>query len=298
MPEFQARPDEVSGAVPFRFVVAWTCLYAQFPETSVGRTALQQTTNSEPWTRPPTEAEISWAMVVPKMQGARPRRRVLEIAPAPAPAPARNGRRFARMAVICSSAIASAALLLFFLHAPPKPPQAAPRLISHVPPIPARAVESDTKPARKPQPVVTRKPRVIPPPLVESTIVESSPPPPMSDAPDRVATSARVHAPPVHGPYPLSPIMLGGFESSRVLTKVKPVYPEAAAIAKVEGTVRVRATIGENGAVKGVELESGPAMLFQAASDAVRQWRFLPARLNGDPVEDVTHVNITFGLVK
>ncbi len=91
---------------------------------------------------------------------------------------------------------------------------------------------------------------------------------------------------------------MGGFESSRVLTKVKPIYPEAAAAAEVQGTVRLRATIDTNGVVEAVELESGPAMLFQAASDAVRQWRFLPARLNGDSVEDVTHINVTFTLVK
>ncbi len=91
---------------------------------------------------------------------------------------------------------------------------------------------------------------------------------------------------------------MGGFESSRVLTKVKPIYPEAATLAQVQGTVRLRAAIGKDGLVQSVELESGPAMLFQAASDAVRQWRFLPARLNGDPVEDVTHINVTFTLVK
>jgi len=122
----------------------------------------------------------------------------------------------------------------------------------------------------------------------------------MRETPDLVAASARVPAPAMHGLDSASrpSIMLAGFESSRVLTRVKPIYPEAAAAAQVQGTVRLRATIDTNGMVGVVELESGPAVLFQAASEAVRQWRFLPARLNGDPVEDVTHINVTFTLVK
>ena len=91
---------------------------------------------------------------------------------------------------------------------------------------------------------------------------------------------------------------IDAFESSRVLTKVKPVYPPAATLASVEGTVRVKATIGKDGNVQAVELVTGPPMLVQAAIDAVRQWKFLPATHNGTPVEDEIHINISFGLLK
>jgi protein TonB len=196
------------------------------------------------------------------------------------------------MAVACGSAIAAAALLALLLRTPPKPPQAAPRPIAEIPAVPVRGGETDSKPARKPEPIATRKPRVIPLPIVEGGA-------PKFENASAIAPPPRIpidRDEPQAAPGP--PIMMAGFESSRVLTKVKPIYPEAAATAQVQGTVRLRATIDTNGVVEVVELESGPVMLFQAASDAVRQWRFLPARLNGDPVEDVTHINVTFTLVK
>ncbi len=88
------------------------------------------------------------------------------------------------------------------------------------------------------------------------------------------------------------------FQSSLVISKVKPVYPEVARLASVQGTVRLRATIGPDGSVQAAEAESGPPLLVQAAIDAVRQWKFLPARRNGQSVEDETHIDLSFVLVK
>ena len=87
-------------------------------------------------------------------------------------------------------------------------------------------------------------------------------------------------------------------DSARAIRKVKPAYPEMARITLVEGTVKLKATIGRDGAVENVEPVSGPPLLLQAASDAVRQWTFLPARRNGQAVQDVTEINVSFGLVK
>jgi periplasmic protein TonB len=291
MQEFQASPGEVCGPVPFRFTVTWTGIYADFPETTAPNTALLPTRDLDPWNRPPSEAEIAWSMVVPKLHKLRPRRAIPQIEPASAAAPVENWKRFAGRTVTCSSAIVAAAILFLLLRTQPKP-QPAPRPTPALASVPARAPEADPEPARKPEPVVIRKPRVSPPPVVETSPLKFQP--------------AAVISPPSRIPVELAepdsasppPIPMGGFESSRVLTKVKPIYPEAATLAQVQGTVRLRAAIGKDGLVQSVELESGPAMLFQAASDAVRQWRFLPARLNGDPVEDVTHINVTFTLVK
>ncbi len=88
------------------------------------------------------------------------------------------------------------------------------------------------------------------------------------------------------------------FQSSLVIGKVKPVYPEVARLALVQGTVRLKATIGTDGSVDALELVSGPPLLAQAAIEAVRQWRFLPATRNGVRVEDETHVDVSFTLVK
>lgn len=91
---------------------------------------------------------------------------------------------------------------------------------------------------------------------------------------------------------------MAGFEGSRVISKVKPIYPQVAKLAQVQGTVRLKATIATDGSVQTVELESGPALLAEAAIEAVRLWTFLPATRNGTPVEDVTHIDLSFALVK
>jgi periplasmic protein TonB len=95
-----------------------------------------------------------------------------------------------------------------------------------------------------------------------------------------------------------APPEMEDFQSSRIISKVKPVYPEIARLAKVEGTVRFKAIIGADGTVQNLALESGPTMLAQAAIEAIRQWTFLPATRNGDPVEDTIHIDVGFTLIK
>ena len=56
------------------------------------------------------------------------------------------------------------------------------------------------------------------------------------------------------------------------------------------------ATISKSGTIENLTLVSGPAMLAQAAEDAVKQWRYKPYLLNGEPVEVQTQVNVTFSL--
>ena len=89
-----------------------------------------------------------------------------------------------------------------------------------------------------------------------------------------------------------------GFESSRVLKKAPPIYPDPAITGRVQGTVRLKATIAKDGTVQNIEVMSGPALLVQAAEDAVRRWTFLPARYRGEIVEDVTHVTVNFALAQ
>jgi protein TonB len=56
------------------------------------------------------------------------------------------------------------------------------------------------------------------------------------------------------------------------------------------------AVIGKDGAVRDVRVESGPPLLAQAAIDAVRQWRYKPYFLNGEPVEVDSHITVNFTL--
>lgn len=83
---------------------------------------------------------------------------------------------------------------------------------------------------------------------------------------------------------------------SQLLYQVNPTMNEDARKQDVQGTVVLHIVIDPDGNVSQVQPVSGPALLVQDALDAVRQWRFRPTLLNGDPVEVDTTVNITFSL--
>jgi protein TonB len=87
-----------------------------------------------------------------------------------------------------------------------------------------------------------------------------------------------------------------GVATGLLLQKVQPTYPAIAKAARVQGTVVLQATISKNGSITNLRVQSGPAMLQQSALDAVRNWRYKPYLLNGDPVEVETTVNVVFSL--
>ncbi len=75
-----------------------------------------------------------------------------------------------------------------------------------------------------------------------------------------------------------------------------PTYPQQARDAKLQGRVRLLTLFGTDGAVKAVRLLSGHCWLFSAASEAIRQWSIEPVQVNGEAVEVVVPVEITFML--
>jgi len=88
----------------------------------------------------------------------------------------------------------------------------------------------------------------------------------------------------------------GGVMVGNLLLKTQPVYPPIAKAARVSGTVVLQASISKTGSIENLKVVSGPAMLQQSAIDAVRQWRYRPYLLNGEPVEVETTVNVIFTL--
>jgi protein TonB len=87
-----------------------------------------------------------------------------------------------------------------------------------------------------------------------------------------------------------------GVAQGMLIQRTTPVYPSIAKTARVAGTVVLEATISKNGLVEGLRVVSGPEMLRQAAVDAVRSWRYKPYKLNNEPVEVETTVNVVFSL--
>ncbi len=107
----------------------------------------------------------------------------------------------------------------------------------------------------------------------------------------------RGHTPPAIQVAPPKPLVVSsGVAAGMLIQKPPPTYPSIAKSGRVSGTVELHAVISETGAVKDVQVVSGPAMLRQAAVDAVRQWRYKPYRLNNEPVEVETTVNVIFTL--
>ncbi len=85
-------------------------------------------------------------------------------------------------------------------------------------------------------------------------------------------------------------------EDGLLILKTMPAYPIIAKTAGISGTVVLAATISKTGTIENLRVTSGPAMLQQAALDAVQTWRYRPYLLDGQPVKVETTVNVIFTL--
>jgi protein TonB len=90
----------------------------------------------------------------------------------------------------------------------------------------------------------------------------------------------------------------GSVMQQHLLHRVDPEYPAEAEQAHMQGLVVVNASIAPDGTVKRVEPVSGPPLLAQAATDAVRWWRFQPYQVNGQAVPVETTIEVDFQLPK
>ena len=114
-------------------------------------------------------------------------------------------------------------------------------------------------------------------------IVPSQPAPP---APPKAAA-----------PAPASPAKsdVGGqLTAAQIITRVEPDYPRLARQSGAAGVVELEATISVDGRVKNPRVIRGNTMLQRAAVDAVLQWRYKPATLNGKPVESPVEIKLNF----
>lgn len=98
-------------------------------------------------------------------------------------------------------------------------------------------------------------------------------------------------------PLPTPPVRLhSGIEAPRKIADKAPVYPAIATAVRVEGIVILEATIDETGQVADLKVLRSVPMLDAAAVDAVKQWRYSPARLNGTPIPVIVTVTVRFAL--
>ena len=87
-----------------------------------------------------------------------------------------------------------------------------------------------------------------------------------------------------------------GVAAGLILHKVMPIYPAIAKAAHTGGTVTLQAIISRAGTIENLRILGGPALLQQASVDAVKQWRYRPFLLNGEPVDVETSILVVFTL--
>ncbi len=96
---------------------------------------------------------------------------------------------------------------------------------------------------------------------------------------------------------PVAPLPIGGdVKQARLISSVPPLYPALAKSQHVSGNVLIDALIDANGRVTTMKVVSGPTLLHQAAMDSLRQWKYQPASLNGNPVSMHLTVTLQFRL--
>ena len=85
-----------------------------------------------------------------------------------------------------------------------------------------------------------------------------------------------------------------GVAAGNLIRRIEPQYPQMAKIAHIQGDVILAATISKSGVIENLHSVSGHPILVQAAMEAVKQWKYKPYLLNGEPVEVETTIKVTF----
>jgi TonB family protein len=89
---------------------------------------------------------------------------------------------------------------------------------------------------------------------------------------------------------------LGSPENCGMIHGVRPVYPKKARAMHIEGVVKLNIVVTKTGEVAELHAVSGNPILVPAAIAGVKRWRYAPCRLNGEPIEIKTQVDVPFTL--
>lgn len=94
-----------------------------------------------------------------------------------------------------------------------------------------------------------------------------------------------------------APVRIGGrVKAPKAIVQVRPEYPPLARQARIQGQVQVDAVLDEQGNVVEMKVVSGPPLLYQAALDALKKWKYEPTYLNDQPIAVQMIVTVSFVL--
>jgi protein TonB len=193
--------------------------------------------------------------------------------------------------------------LMTFLVAPPPPPPPPPPAAAPVKVV--KVIQTDIvngqlrTPTKIPQKVQMIKEEEAPPPVMASTGVVGGVPGGVPGGSMGGVIGGMINSTPVAVPKIATPQRVrvsSGVQSGLLVRKVNPSYPPLARQARIQGVVILQAQISKDGNIENLQLISGHPMLAPAAIEAVKQWKYKPYLLNGEPVEVETQVQVNFTL--
>jgi protein TonB len=194
-------------------------------------------------------------------------------------------------------------LMLTALYVPPPPPPPPPPAAAPVKIV--KQVQTDIvngalrTPTKIPQKIQMIKEDEAPPPMMATGGVVGGVPGGVPGGQMGGVIGGIISSTPVAVPKVATPQRVRvsqGVSSGLLVRKVQPNYPPLARQARIQGQVVLHAVIGKDGSIQNLQLISGHPMLAPAAIEAVKQWKYKPYLLNGEPVEVDTEVMVNFTL--
>src|SRR5205809_7992778 len=192
--------------------------------------------------------------------------------------------------------------LMTFLVAPPPPPPPPPPAAAPVKVV--KQIQTDIingqlrTPTKIPEKVQMVKEEEAPPPAMTAGVVGGVPGGvpggQMGGVIGGIISSTPVAVPKAATPQRVR--VSQGVTQGLLIRKIQPNYPPLARQARIQGSVLLQAVISKDGAIENLRLISGHPMLAPAALEAVKQWRYKPYILNGEPVEVETQITVNFTL--
>jgi protein TonB len=193
--------------------------------------------------------------------------------------------------------------LMTFLVAPPPPPPPPPPAAAPVKIV--KQIQTDIvngalrTPTKIPQKIQMIKEDEAPPPVMASSGVVGGVPGGIPGGQMGGVIGGIISSTPVAVPKVATPQRVrvsSGVSTGLLVRRVQPNYPPLARQARIQGQVVLHAVISKDGSIENLTLVSGHPMLAPAAIDAVKQWKYKPYLLNGEPVEVDTEVMVNFTL--
>jgi periplasmic protein TonB len=193
--------------------------------------------------------------------------------------------------------------LMTFLVAPPPPPPPPPPAAAPVKVV--KQIQTDIvngqlrTPTKIPQKVQMIKEEEAPPPVMASSGVVGGVPGGVPGGQMGGVIGGIISSTPMAVPKVATPQRVrvsSGVSQGLLVKRTQPNYPPLARQARIQGTVVLQAEISKDGSIQNLRLISGHPMLAPAAIEAVKQWKYKPYLLNGEPVEVETQVQVNFTL--